>query len=194
MTKIVQGILAHRYINNMYIVEHPGNIVNRDRLFGGIVGNYNGKITNYVDIIDYTLGDIYEIKPENGVVNGADQVARYLYNIISFDQKGKYFNGQSWKLGTTWPIPARVNAWPLGGTITYWLGQPGLIFYKLQPSENEQDQVQYSWRLLKNPEFKFLTQAEVALVLAVSLPAIIALVNTARSIDLSVSFSCAFII
>ncbi|MCR4801860.1 MAG: hypothetical protein K5895_02485, partial [Lachnospiraceae bacterium] len=76
-----------------------------------------------------TSREIYEIKPYNGVVDGAKQVKMYI-EILQY-----MFGEGVFSPGTTWPIPARVYEWPLGGAITVYLDQPGVIHYHLTRSE-----------------------------------------------------------
>ncbi len=189
MQKVIQGILAHRFINIKYIVEHPNNIVNRDRIFGGIVG-LGGLIRNYVDIIDYTTGEIYEIKPYNGVIDGAAQVAGYLELITTFVQRGKYFSGQQWRLGSSWPVVPRVCAWPLGGAIMFWLEQEGLLFYKVVREDGEAYDNAYAWSMLKMPKFDvgYVDEFAGVMFLAASIPGLIRLAIQARSVSMTMSF------
>lgn len=136
-------------------------------------------INRYVDIIDYTTGEIYEIKPYNGVVDGARQVSDYLDRILNNIQVGEFFGEQNWRLGDSWPIPAIVCSWPLGGAITVLLNQPGLIYYKVTRSDSDAYDNAYNWNMLKLPEFNvgYVTQEEMVFMLLASLPGIIALVK-----------------
>ena len=191
LQKVIQGILAHRFINKKYILEHPGHIVNHDRKNGHISGFLRrGFVHKYVDIIDYTTGEIYEIKPYDGVVDGAAQVEQYMYILTNNIQTGRYFTGQTFKPGNSWPIPARVYAWPLGGAITVYLQQAGLIYYKVTRSDADAYDNAYAWNMLKMPEFDvgYVDEFEVVAMLAASIPAIIHLVNQARRVDLTLSY------
>ena len=192
MQKVIQGILAHRFINIKYIIDHPNNIVNRDRKYGGIVGP-NGRIRKYVDIIDYTTGEIYEIKPHDGVKNGAKQVGMYLGYILDYHQRGQYFESQSWRLGSSWPKVKQLYPWPLGGSISFWLKEDGLIYYEVDRDNLKEYCKAYAWNMLKMPEFDvgYVDQYAVIMMLAASLPALISLVNQARMVDLTLS--CVFI-
>lgn len=191
MQKVIQGILAHRFINIKYIEENKGHIVNADRKNAHISGMVNGAAQHkYIDIIDYTSSEIYEIKPYDGVVDGLAQVKGYLDMINTNDQKGEYFTkGQKFRLGNSWPIPVRIYPWPLGGAICVYLKYPGLICYFVARNEIDEYDNAYAWNMLKRPEFNvgYVEQFEVVAMLAASIPAIVCLVNKARMVDLTCS-------
>ncbi|MBD5136414.1 MAG: RHS repeat-associated core domain-containing protein [Lachnospiraceae bacterium] len=184
MQKVIQGILEHRFINTQYIIEHPKHTVNYDRKNGYISGVLG---RGYVDIIDYTSHEIYEIKPYKGKANGVAQVELYLRIINGYEQRGEFFDREPFRLGDSWPIGIRMSSWPLGGVISYWLEQNGLIEYYVQREDGEQYDNAYSWSMLKWKEFDVgaVTQFEVVILLAASLPNIIRLVYQARMVSLA---------
>lgn len=121
-------------------------------------------------------------------MDGAAQVTSYLKIINGYFQFGELFDNQNeYRLGDSWPIGVRMSSWPLGGVISYWLEQNGLIEYNVQREDSEQYDNAYSWGMLKWKEFDVgaVTQFEIAVLLAVCLPKIIRLANQARMVSLA---------
>lgn len=183
--KVIQGILAHRFINIEYVLTYPTHKVNYDRLFGriGERGHYR-----YVDIIDYTTNEIYEIKPEGGVVDGAKQVGEYL-DIINGDIENYSLDGNKFVLGKSWPEPGFTyyRVWPFGGYIKFRLAQDGLIKYEVIRGKKAPA---YTWAVLKDERFdvKSLAPEAVILILAASIPSILRWVAMANTINYSFAF------
>lgn len=179
MQKVIQGILAHRLINIEYVLdpEHAGHKMNYDRL-GGRIGEKGA--ARFVDIIDYTTREIYEIKPKGGVVNGAAQVKEYLY-ILNRDIQSYSETGEPFILGESWPKPGFTyhRLWPFGGTYSFQLVQNGLIEYEVNRPKGS---AAYTWAVLRDERFdvKSLAPEAVILILAASIPSILRYVAAAN--------------
>lgn len=113
-----RGILAHRYIEDRYWSEHPNQSEKHQYVRG------EGR-TGYIDICDHNTKEIYEIKPYTCLDGGQKQLDFYL----------RCMNG--YKAGISWPIHDKKEMWPLGGTITYGLRAPGLIYYRMDGDDKK---------------------------------------------------------
>ena len=131
------GQLVHAEIEGLYRVAHRGNEMGLNEMMPGSLGWL------FPDIMDFTLGQIAEIKPFSsyGVSTGPVQLAAYLRaaNGLAFSWRGHTgpippvanFAGHpwepsDWQIGVTLlPIPDEPN------TAVYTLGNfSGIIFYK----------------------------------------------------------------
>lgn len=152
---VIKGILAHWYIEGSYYAQHPNNRQNRDRQYAYIPGGGRNGGAGYPDIIDYTLQDIYEIKPNNSIAiaSGKAQVENYLQVLhiikgleVNFDDETMKIDVRKMKKGRLWPHGPQSVPWPYGGTLSYKLDSPGLIVYEYD--DGKEPPHSYVWGML----------------------------------------------
>jgi hypothetical protein len=146
------GRLLHLIIQVHYVLTHPANTImieNRVIWPGGMstiqhLGGLGGLgaagrelalirlalmtkrgLTKLPDILDVTFGEVYEIKPRNGIRKGVIQLHKYLTRLADVGLN-RYRPGTSWRASPIYPVPPRGWAfiWQAPGIIAYDLAKP----------------------------------------------------------------------
>ena len=200
--EVIKGILAHWYIEESYYVGHPNNRQNRDRKAAYIPGGGKNGGAGYPDIIDYTLQDIYEIKPNNAIAiaSGKWQVENYLSVLyylegleVQFEDETMTINVKKMKKGRLWPHGPQAVAWPFGGGFTYQLDSPGLIVYEI---EDDNPPNSYAWALLgeyKKRIARCFTMEEIGALAELTGP-LVGIVTAAAIVQYKVDYSFAILL
>ncbi|MCB9913480.1 MAG: hypothetical protein H6827_10820 [Planctomycetes bacterium] len=133
----MRGNAVHKYIEAQYCFEHPGPDCETEyQLLSGVGINPSG--TGRVDIADFGAGMFFEIKSSSDAVAGRDQIKAY-QQAFRMDPRAPT---EGMNPGSGWPMPPRTGIpWPAGGTLSYWLEEPGLILYRIQGD----NPVEYTW-------------------------------------------------
>jgi hypothetical protein len=180
----IDGQLVHLMIQEHYLLTHPGHIVMMESMVNGPnfqspiqqLGNLAtsahplygalrfalGTIKEYTklpDILDYTAGEVYEIKPRQQVLSGRIKLCRTY--ISPFNLVAPTLGLNLLRPGTSWhPSPAY---WVPPFNIALTLQCPGLIIYDLFAVVPPQLRPEFV-RLPVQSKRRQLSSSEIALV------------------------------